>query len=211
MKKIFVHGLGQEPSSWDKTISYMKNTENIVCPDLAGMLSEDNNFYEDLYGGFAEYCNNFNENLDICGLSLGGVLAINYAIEFPRKVNSLVLIAPQYKMPEKLLKFQNMIFKFLPESKFSETGLKKDQFIELCSSMMKLDFSDDAEKISCSVLIICGEKDGANKRASIGLSEKIKNPELFIIKNSGHEVNIDAPKQLAELLDNFRITKQQKV
>ncbi len=203
MKKIFVHGLGQEPSSWDKTISYMKNTENIVCPNLAEMLPEDDNSYESLYGGFAEYCNNFNENLDICGLSLGGVLAINYALEFPQKVNSLVLIAPQYKMPEKLLKFQNMIFKFLPGSKFSGTGLKKKQFIELCSSMMKLDFSDDAEKISCPVLIICGEKDGANKKASIGLSEKIKNPELFIIKNSGHEVNIDAPKQLAELLDKF--------
>ena len=35
--------------------------------------------------------------LNLCGLSLGAVLALNYAIDFPKKVNSLILIAPQYE------------------------------------------------------------------------------------------------------------------
>ena len=33
----------------------------------------------------------------------------NYAIQYPKKVRSLVLIATQYKMPKKLLKFQNLL------------------------------------------------------------------------------------------------------
>ena len=35
----------------------------------------------------------------LCGLSLGGVLALNYAIEHPEKIKGMVLIATQYKMP----------------------------------------------------------------------------------------------------------------
>ena len=40
----------------------------------------------------------------------------NYAIDHPDKVNSLILIAAQYKMPKKLLSIQNTIFRFMPIS-----------------------------------------------------------------------------------------------
>ena len=43
----------------------------------------------------------------------GAVLALNYAIDFPQKAGSLVLIAPQYDMPKFLLKVQNVLFKFM--------------------------------------------------------------------------------------------------
>ncbi len=70
--------------------------------------------------------------MDLCGLSLGGVLALQYTIEHPEKVNSLVLIAAQYKMPAKLLKPQNSFFRFMPKSSFQQTGFGKREFMELC-------------------------------------------------------------------------------
>lgn len=45
-------------------------------------------------------CDKFDEPIDWCGLSLGGVLALNYAIERPDKVKSLVLIATPYMIPK---------------------------------------------------------------------------------------------------------------
>ena len=65
------------------------------------------------------------EKIDLCGLSLGGVLSLNYAIEYPHKINSLVLIAPQYKMPVNLLKVQNLLFRFMPKAAFQSTGFEK--------------------------------------------------------------------------------------
>lgn len=116
MKYIFLHGMGQNASSWDETISFLPNTTEIVCPELSDFFSEGNCYYSKMYTAFCDYCNNFSEPLNLCGLSLGAVLALNYAIDYPQRVKSLILIAPQYDMPKFLLKVQNVLFKFMPES-----------------------------------------------------------------------------------------------
>ena len=48
-----------------------------------------------------------------------------------------------------------------------------------------------------------GEKDTANKNASIELAELLKNVELKTIIGAGHEVNIESPQELAEILHAF--------
>lgn len=203
MDQVYVHGLGQTPKSWEKTLSELKNTEHIICPDLADLVQTDKVDYRNIYASFSELCNKLGESVDLCGLSLGSVLALNYAIDYPNKVHSLVLIAPQYKMPKRLLQFQNIVFHLMPKSTFTSTGFKKADLIQLCQSMMELDLSRSIDKISCPVLIIYGEKDGANKKAAIELNRILRNGVLKEIRNSGHEVNIDAPKELSKLLDTF--------
>lgn len=86
---------------------------------------------------------------------------------------------------------------------FKSTGLKKEDFIRLCKSMMKLDFSDLIYKITCHVLIVYGEKDTANKKAAIELNRILKKSVLKTISHSGHEVNIDTPKRLSKLINAF--------
>lgn len=134
MKYILLHGMGQNASSWDETVSYLSNTVEIICPELSDFFTEENCYYTNMYSSFCEYCNNFSEPLNLCGLSLGAVLALNYAIDYPQKVKSLILIAPQYNMPKFLLKVQNVLFKFMPESQFKDIGLTKKDFITLTNS-----------------------------------------------------------------------------
>ena len=203
MVHIFVHGLGQIPTSWDNTIENIKYLDNICCPNLCEMLKDKDVTYSALYSSFAEYCNKFDEPINFCGLSLGGVLALNYAIENPMKVNSLVLIAVQYKMPKGLLKFQNFIFRFMPPKMFEETGFSKKDFITLSKTMMDIDFSNTLDSVSCPVLLFCGEKDKANRKASEKLSGILKDNSFEIIENASHEVNIDNPEKLATLLQAF--------
>lgn len=203
MRHIYVHGLGQTPASWDETISYLNDAEENVCPDLAEMIRDKEVSYTNLYRAFSDVCNEIEEPINLCGLSLGGVLALNYAIDHPKRVNSLVLIATQYKMPQRMLRFQNMIFRFMPDAMFRQMGFGKREFIRLCSTMMELDFSQSVSRISCPVLVVCGEKDGANKRASRELASLLGNVELQRVKDAGHEVNREVPEQLAKLLEEF--------
>lgn len=203
MQQIFVHGLGQTPSSWDKTIDNLAMNSNCNCTNLSEMLQNKETNYSNLYAAFSEYCDGFSGQLAICGLSLGGVLALHYGIEHPQKVKSLALIAAQYKMPKKLLAFQNIIFRFMPNAMFQQMGLTKAQFIQLSKSMMELDYSGELNKISCPVLVICGEKDSANMKAAKELSNRLAHAEFCIIEKAGHEVNVDAPERLAEVLDGF--------
>lgn len=203
MKQIYVHGLGQTPDSWGRTVAQLAAAENSVCPDLSEMVRGNEASYKNLYAAFSDVCSKGEEPIDLCGLSLGGVLALNYAMDHPEKVNSLVLIAAQYKMPQKLLQFQNMIFRVMPKFMFQKVGFTKTAFLHLCKTMMELDFSKSLEKVVCPTLIICGEKDSANRDASVEMAHILGNAELQIISGAGHEVNLEAPEKLAEVLQRF--------
>ncbi len=203
MQQIYLHGLGQKPNSWEKTIMQLKSATHSVCPDLAELVRGQVATYQNLYKAFSKICDSFDVKVDLCGLSLGGVLALNYACEHPEKVNSLVLIAAQYKMPKGLLHIQNILFQFMPKTMFQQTGFNKVGFLQLCKTMMELDFSNSIQKITCPTLVICGEKDFANKKASEELAHIMKNVEFQVINGSGHEVNIEAPEKLGEVLCVF--------
>ena len=203
MKRVYLHGLGQAPDSWYQTLELTPTAQDAVCPDLATIAAGSEIDYSSLYSAFSRLCDSFKGPIDLCGLSLGGVLALNYAIERPDKVNSLVLIAAQYKMPKKLLRLQNALFRLMPKSGFCQTGFEKADFLRLCRSMMDLDLTQSLDKVTCPVLIICGEKDSSNRRASEALAGLLSHVKLKIIGGAGHEVNIDAPGKLAEALSDF--------
>ena len=55
--KIFVHGSGHKATSWEKTISYMTNNEDIVCPNLSSILEGTPSTSVVLHGNlFANVC-----------------------------------------------------------------------------------------------------------------------------------------------------------
>ena len=203
MKYLYLHGLGQNADSWNKVTGITNMPDNTMCLDFPEMLRDKPVTYSNLYTAFSEICDAESEDIILCGLSLGGVLALNYAIDHPQKVKALILIAAQYKMPERLLKVQNIMFHFMPPAMFHQTGFGKSDFISLCRSMEKLDFSESLNRISCSTLILCGEKDKINKKASIELSKLLKDSQFKEVSETGHEVNLESPEKLALLLRDF--------
>ena len=201
--KILIHGSGHKADSWNKVISYMNNDKDILCPDLSTILNGKEASYYNLYASFVEYCNKTEEKIDLCGLSLGGILALNYAIDYPNKVEKLVLIGTPHKVPKVMFSIQNVIFKFLPKRLFETMAFnKKDTFI-LGKTMKNLDFSNRVQNIKCPILVICGEKDNANLKSAHYLAENIKNAKLEIMKNTGHIVNEESPEELAKTLTEF--------
>ena len=201
--KIFVHGSGHKATSWEKTISYMTNNEDIVCPNLSSILEGKEASYENLYSSFVKYCNEFDGQIHLCGLSLGGILALNFALDFPQKVKTLVLIGTPYKVPKVAFSFQNIIFRFLPKSIFETMAFDKKNTFALGDTMKNLDFSDRVKNIKCPTLILCGKKDSANMKSADYLSQSIRSAELKIIENTGHVVNEENPKALADILNEY--------
>lgn len=201
--KIFVHGSGHKATSWEKTISYMTNNEDIVCPNLSSILEGKEASYENLYSSFVKYCNEFDGQIHLCGLSLGGILALNFALDFPQKVKTLVLIGTPYKVPKVAFSFQNIIFRFLTKSIFETMAFDKKNTFALGDTMKNLDFSDRVKNIKCPTLILCGKKDSANMKSADYLSQSIRSAELKIIENTGHVVNEENPKALADILNEY--------
>ena len=201
--KIFVHGSGHKAASWEKTISYITDSEDIVCPNLSSILEGKDASYENLYSSFVKYCSEMDGQIHLCGLSLGGILTLNFALDFPQKVKTLVLIGTPYKVPKAAFGFQNVIFRFLPNSVFETMAFDKKDTFALGNTMKSLDFSDKVKNVKCPTLILCGEKDRANLKSAVFLSQNIRNAELKIIENTGHVVNEENPKALADILTEY--------
>ena len=204
MINILVHGLGQTEASWGRVLEGL-NKINIQAknPNLFDLAKNHEINYKNIYKTFSDYCNSFKEKINLCGLSLGGILSIDYAIEYPEKVNSIILIGTPYEIPKNIFKLQNFIFKFMPKKTFENMGVQKNDFINLINSMPELEMKSKVENIKCPTLILCGEKDNVNMESTKQLNGNIKESRLEIVENSGHEVNVENPKGLSKIISEY--------
>ena len=59
----------------------------------------------------------------------GGILALDYALDHPENVKTLVLIGTPHKVPKFAFALQNVVFRFLPKSTFASMAFdKRDTF-----------------------------------------------------------------------------------
>ena len=202
MPLILLPGLGQTAASWQKvhdalTVKTDQTTLDYTMLPLPSPLT-----YSALYTEVSRTCQQHKPPLDLCGLSLGAVLALHYATDHPQEIRSLTLVNGQYRMPTALLRCQNFIFHCLPHSVFQGFGFQKKDVISLTQSMMHLDFQSDLAKLSCPTLIISGSKDRANRPAARRLTQLIPNSHFTEIEG-GHELNQQAPQALSQALEEF--------
>lgn len=203
MTKILVHGSGHQAESWDKTVAHMKDSGSVLCPNLPSLLQGQEASYGNLYASFSDHCGKLQGKLHLCGLSLGGILALNYALDHPEKTSSLVLIGTPHKIPKAAFALQSLIFRLLPDAAFQGMAFSKQDTFALNASMKHLDFSCQARQLQCPTLVVCGQKDRANLKSAYFLSQTIPNATLTILENTGHIVNEENPQALAKLLDDF--------
>lgn len=201
--KVFVYDLGQPAQSWDTVLMPIRMHENSIRIDLTELVKRGDKSYRSLYQSVENLCDGIEGPLELCGFALGGILALDYAIRHKERVKSLVLIAVQYQMPNRLQQFQNVIFRFMPAPLFDSLGLSKAEFIRLCQSMLELDFSSKLPSLAVPTLVICGEKDAENKRASLELARHIPNAQIQVLAGIGYDVIFEAPKKMSEVLGTF--------
>lgn len=200
---MLLHGLGQSSDSWKQVIDCLptEQKEELHTPDLFTLTEEIS--YEGLYRGWEQSCQKLPGRLHLCGLSLGAVLALDYTIRYPQRVESLVLIAGQYRSPKFLLSVQSLLFSLMPASNFAQLGISKEQMLRLNRSMIPLDLSSQLSTVRCPVLLLCGEQDKVSRKASEQMLRLLPNARKREIAGAAHEVNLQAPQQLAKELSAF--------
>lgn len=171
MTWIFLHGLGQAPSAWQPVLRRLEPELTVHCPSLSELAAGDPR-YPALLSALETALDSIPGPLHLCGLSLGGVLAMDYALRHPKRVASLVLCGTPLTMPRNLLRLQDFLFRLMPE-------------------------------LGCPVLVLCGSKDRANRKAARELAEQLPQARLHWIAGAGHEANLDSPEVMAELLRGF--------
>ena len=63
-----------------------------------------------IFESFVQYCLQFQEKVSLCGLSLGGILAMDFAKAYPQHIQSLIIIGTPYKIPRYCLVYKILYF-----------------------------------------------------------------------------------------------------
>lgn len=196
MKIVFLHGLGQRVADWDRVASQFPNTD---CPELFKTAGEKLN-YAAILSSLEERYKYEKEPLCLCGLSLGGMLALDYALRHGDRVAAMVLLGARDRTPRLLMDIQDLLFRCMPDKAFASMGMKKEQVRDLTRSMKNLDFTDRLSTIHCPVTVACGAKDSPNLAAARRLAKYLPNARLYVVPHAGHELNTDAPDTVAEIV-----------
>lgn len=205
MRMILLHGLGQTGSNWKmvRTILNHKGIRTSV-PALYDLGAARPMTLESLLEGFEHYCTMLPEQeFVLCGLSLGGILALEYAKKHPEKVSGLILIGVPYTVSRNVLAFQNQVMKLMPKKYFDKMRLPKDQCLSLLDSLKTLPYTENVELVKTDTLIVCGEKDKANRKGAYALFERLPDSRVEIIPGARHEVNTSKPRKLANTILGF--------
>lgn len=203
MNIILLHGLGQSPAAWEEVIKGSPLLQDSLCPDLFTLPRRKSDSYQSLFDAFSQYCQQQPKPLHLCGLSLGGLLALDYAGKYPRQVASLVLIGIPHRIPPVLMGLQDLVFRFAPDSVVGGTGLSREGLRSLCRSMARLEPSSWLPAVQCPTLVLCGQRDRANKRSACMVGKGLARSQVELISGAGHEVNRDAPEILRTRLEAF--------
>ena len=95
---VLIHGFGDDASTWSIPTKELVGRYHLIVPDLAGHGGSgptgDELSYEDVYQALAKVLGERTNGrgVVVVGNSLGGWLAMRYALEHPNQVNHLVLI-----------------------------------------------------------------------------------------------------------------------
>lgn len=202
MKIVFLHGLGQDETSWDEVIKVLPNHD---C--LSVKLFERDVFPTDfkvLEDKILSILESIDEDFILVGLSLGGMLALDMIQFNLANLKGIVVSGGQYKMKGNLAFYmQYLLFACTPARVFEKQGVDKHAMKSFYGGLSQFNLAKVLTEVELPVQLICGQNDKANLPAAKAMHKLMTNSQLNIIPDSGHVLNTECPDDFANIIKNF--------
>jgi 3-oxoadipate enol-lactonase len=130
--------------------------------------------------------------LDVCGLSLGALVALRAALDEPGRVRRLVLCAGFSALPRSLRALQVVLG---ATSRASARAIFREG--------RRFDVTRELARLTMPALVLVGERDWPNRRLSRALADRLPDARFRLIEGAGHVANVDAPEAFNEALRSF--------
>ncbi|MCP4141979.1 MAG: alpha/beta fold hydrolase [Chloroflexi bacterium] len=234
---VFVHGLGSSSQDWKFQRDFFSKSFQVIAYDVRGHGQSEKPkgpysvplFAKDL----AELLNELNvEKAHIVGLSMGGWIAFQFAVDYPEKLRSMTIVNSWADMRLKTWQdwkgyFQRaVIFRLFSMRKIGEVlgaklfikpeqkGLLND-FVESWAKNHKASYmasfhagigwsvEDRLGEIRVPVLVIAADEDYFPLETKKAYADKIPNARLAVIEDSRHAVSVERPDEFNRALLTF--------
>lgn len=203
---VLLHGVGQAPMAWEDVVVPLYGSRRLLTPWVPGLRPTEKQML-----GLSDAAAALDQQLmlegmqqvDVCGVSYGAMVATRMAADFPERVRRLVLIAGQVRPPRLAMRAQAAALRLVPASRFADAGVSKDRLLQVLEATRSADLTDALARVEARTLVLVGAKDKVNQPGARALADGIPSARLRIVDGAGHALNEEAPRELVELLRDF--------
>ncbi|MFX1499181.1 MAG: alpha/beta fold hydrolase [Promethearchaeota archaeon] len=234
---LLIHGLGSSTRDWEFQVPTFSQKYQVITIDLRGHGKTDKpkGPYD-----MRMFANDIKELLEeigikwthILGISLGGGIAFQFAVDYPDLVKSLIIVNAGIEIPTGSIKMKLEAFKrtfivrlvgmkkmgqvlaprlfIKPEQedlrqKLIERWQENDKkaYLSAMRSLIGWSVRDQLEKIKCPTLVIGSEQDYAPSSIKKEYTELLPNAKFIEIKDARHAVAIEKPEEFNEIVMRF--------
>lgn len=230
-----VHGGGYGAEAWRKNAEALSRNYSVYIPDLPGFGNSQSANDRFRLPEFVDFVGNFSSALGLdsfylMGHSIGGGVALHYALKFPSKVKGLVLISSWCLGQETALWVRFLSQPFFCKY-FGEVGLSVINGIEWLARQFYVPFKFDHPmshvnmdigrtmtdvrgqktvllnrlcQLLMPTLLVWGSKDRiVPAHQAYVAAELIPDCQLHIFEGCGHSVYRERVEEFSQLLSNF--------
>jgi pimeloyl-ACP methyl ester carboxylesterase len=237
---VLLHGLGANSNSWEFQLSEFKSKNfRIIVPDLPGFGKSTINDHRKLdihviSDTMADFIYTIKAIPTILvGISMGGTIALQLALDYPSYVSRLVLIntfaslniTSPLILPYLLYRFAlinifglkrqgqtvaNHLFPYPEQNKLREELIREIEqadprvYKQMMIALSKFNVSNRLSEINIPTLVITGKNDTTvPSNAQKELADSINNSKQITIPNAGHAITVEAPETINSILLDF--------
>ncbi len=228
---LLIHGVAGASIQWQGLMEQLEAEHRVIALDLPGHGSSTGRGGKSVQS-YLNSVRSFVEALHLpptilCGYSMGGAIAMEYALKYPEDVFALGLISTGARLKVAPLFLETCLEKDMDKLKillgkyafapsvsliqiqkwYKKWGLPASEVIYgdflTCNSFDRM---EDVEEIKAPVLVACGDEDRMTPvKYSEFLASKIENSSLHIIEGGGHMLMVEKPLELSAVLADFAI------
>jgi pimeloyl-ACP methyl ester carboxylesterase len=233
---LLIHGLGSSTRDWEDVIPFLPNFQ-IITIDLRGHGQTTKPkgpysikmFSDDIVSLLKTLSL---QSVNVLGISLGGAIALQMAVDYPEYVKSLIVVnstaeilLDSFKMKMEAFK-RNLIVRLVgmkkmgevlaprlfikPEQEEQRTKLikrwaenDKKAYLSAMGALMGWSVVKDLSNIKCPSLIVGSDEDYSPSAAKKEYTTQIPNAKFIEIKDARHAVTAEKPEEISKIVKAF--------
>jgi pimeloyl-ACP methyl ester carboxylesterase len=202
---VLLHGSGRASRMWEPTLADLAADWHVLAPDLPGFGRSDGPF---TVAGAVRAVSGMiavqTAPVHLCGLSLGGVVAVRAAAQLGAQVASLVVtgtpVVPGRDLPAALRRFRRLPGPLLPL--FSDvTG--RAEWLRMLDEIEHTDLRGYLPQVTAPALVVCGSRDWHAMPAACELAGGLPEGRLWIAPHQGHSWLSTSPELFSKVVTGF--------